>query len=105
MGFAAALATLPRQQRLCLALRYIDELSVAEVAAALGISDGAVKFHGTRPNRESRAYRRPLWSLIHFSKGAVQQIQVELFHGRAGAADRAERALVRDEDRGAEIVL
>lgn len=39
------LAGLPRQQRLCLALFYVDELSVAEVAAALKISDGAVKFH------------------------------------------------------------
>jgi len=39
------LATLPRQQRLCLALYYVDGLSVAEVATTLGISDGAVKFH------------------------------------------------------------
>jgi RNA polymerase sigma-70 factor, ECF subfamily len=39
------LAELPRQQRLALALFYVDELSVAEIAAALGISDGAVKFH------------------------------------------------------------
>jgi RNA polymerase sigma-70 factor, ECF subfamily len=39
------LATLPRQQRLALALFYVSELSVAEVAAALKISDGAVKYH------------------------------------------------------------
>jgi RNA polymerase sigma-70 factor (ECF subfamily) len=39
------LAALPRQQRLCLALHYVDGLSVAEVASTLGISDGAVKFH------------------------------------------------------------
>ena len=39
------LAALPRQQRLCLALHYVDGLSVAEVATTLGISDGAVKFH------------------------------------------------------------
>lgn len=39
------LGALPRQQRLCLALFYVDELSVAEIAAALGLSDGAVKFH------------------------------------------------------------
>jgi RNA polymerase sigma-70 factor (ECF subfamily) len=39
------LGTLPRQQRLCLALFYVDELSIAEIAAALDISEGAVKFH------------------------------------------------------------
>lgn len=39
------LRDLPRQQRLCLALYYVDELSVTETAAALGISAGAVKFH------------------------------------------------------------
>ncbi len=39
------LAALPRQQRLCLALFYVDGLSVAEVAATLEISEGAVKFH------------------------------------------------------------
>lgn len=42
---ARMLAGLPRQQRLCLALFYIEDLSVNEVAAALQISAGAVKFH------------------------------------------------------------
>jgi RNA polymerase sigma-70 factor (ECF subfamily) len=36
---------LPRQQRLCLALYYVEGLTVAETAAALDLSDGAVKFH------------------------------------------------------------
>ena len=36
---------LPRQQRLSMALFYVDNLSIAEVAATLGLSDGAVKFH------------------------------------------------------------
>ena len=39
------LAQLPGQQRLALALFYVDELSVAEVAATMRLSDGAVKFH------------------------------------------------------------
>lgn len=39
------LASLPRQQRLAVALYYVDGLSVAETAATLGLSDGAVKFH------------------------------------------------------------
>ncbi len=39
------LASLPRQQRLSLALYYVDGLSVAEIATTLGISEGAVKFH------------------------------------------------------------
>ena len=42
---AVMLAGLPRQQRLSLALFYVDGLSVAETAATLGISEGAVKFH------------------------------------------------------------
>lgn len=41
----ALLAQLPRQQRLAMALFYVEGLSVAGVAAALEISEGAVKFH------------------------------------------------------------
>lgn len=41
----ALLAGLPRQQRLAMALFYVEGLSVAEVASALEISDGAVRFH------------------------------------------------------------
>lgn len=41
----ALLATLPQQQRLCLALFYVDDLPIAEIAAALKLSEGAVKFH------------------------------------------------------------
>jgi RNA polymerase sigma-70 factor, ECF subfamily len=42
---ATLLAGLPRQQRLAVALFYVEGLSIAEVAATLGISEGAVKFH------------------------------------------------------------
>jgi RNA polymerase sigma-70 factor (ECF subfamily) len=41
----ALLAELPRQQRLAMALFYVEGLSVAEVATTLKLSDGAVKFH------------------------------------------------------------
>ena len=44
-GVMELLAGLPKQQRLCLALFYVDDLSVAEVASTLGLSEGAVKFH------------------------------------------------------------
>jgi RNA polymerase sigma-70 factor, ECF subfamily len=37
------LAQLPKQQRIAVALFYVDELSVAEVAAALNVTEGAVK--------------------------------------------------------------
>jgi RNA polymerase sigma-70 factor, ECF subfamily len=39
----AILDQLPRQQRIAVALFYVDELSIAEVAAALKVSEGAVK--------------------------------------------------------------
>jgi RNA polymerase sigma-70 factor (sigma-E family) len=42
---AAAVAALPRRQRECIVLRYFAECTVAETAAALGISDGSVKQH------------------------------------------------------------
>ena len=41
----ALLAALPRQQRMALALFYVDGMSVAEVARAMRLSEGAVKFH------------------------------------------------------------
>jgi len=40
---ARALATLPRRQREVTVLRYLLEMSTAEVAAALGIGEGTVK--------------------------------------------------------------
>jgi RNA polymerase sigma-70 factor (ECF subfamily) len=39
------LSQLPRQQRLAVALFYVDGMSVAEVADVLQLSEGAVKFH------------------------------------------------------------
>jgi RNA polymerase sigma-70 factor (sigma-E family) len=42
---AAAVARLPRRQRECIVLRYVAEASVAEIAAELGFSEGAVKQH------------------------------------------------------------
>lgn len=42
------LAQVPARQRACLVLRYYDDLSVAEVAAALGVSEGTVKSQTAR---------------------------------------------------------
>ena len=41
----AALRTLPRRQRDCLALHYLLELSVAEIGETLGLSPNSVKTH------------------------------------------------------------
>ncbi len=41
----ALLASLPEQQRTAMALFYVADCSVAEVAAAMGLSEGAVKYH------------------------------------------------------------
>jgi len=45
---AAALAGLPRGQRQVVVLRYVDDLSVEEVASILGCSAGTVKSQGAR---------------------------------------------------------
>ena len=52
---AQLLQSLPRQQRLAMALFYVDELSVTEVAAAMNISEGAVKFHLHQGRQRLRA--------------------------------------------------
>ncbi|WP_018352792.1 SigE family RNA polymerase sigma factor [Longispora albida] len=48
LDLVTALARLPRQQRAVLVLRYFDDLSVDDTAAALGISTGTVKTHTSR---------------------------------------------------------
>jgi RNA polymerase sigma-70 factor, ECF subfamily len=41
----STLAALPQQQRVALSLFYVEQLSVLEVAHAMGLSEGAVKYH------------------------------------------------------------
>lgn len=45
LDLSKALSGLPRRQREAVALRYVADLSLASVAAAMGISEGAVKTH------------------------------------------------------------
>ncbi len=44
-GLTAAIKALPRQQRIAVSLFYLEQLTVREVAHAMGLSEGAVKFH------------------------------------------------------------
>ena len=51
----AAIATLPGTQRAALALFYIDELSVAEIAVATDVPPGTVKTRLMHARRKVRA--------------------------------------------------
>lgn len=42
---AALLSELPTQQRIAAALFYVEDLSVTEIADAMALSEGAVKYH------------------------------------------------------------
>jgi RNA polymerase sigma factor (sigma-70 family) len=53
------LAQLPKRQRDVVVLRYLADLSEADVAAALGISIGTVKAHAHRALRALRASAAP----------------------------------------------
>jgi RNA polymerase sigma-70 factor (ECF subfamily) len=44
-GLAELLAALPHQQRVAVALYYVEGLPVVEVAAAMGLAEGSVKSH------------------------------------------------------------
>ena len=50
-----ALAQLPPRRRACVVLRYFDDLSVAETAAALGCGEGTVKSQTARGIDDLRA--------------------------------------------------
>lgn len=54
-----ALQALPRRQREVLALRYYLDLSEADIAATLGISQGAVKSHASRGSAALRSHLAP----------------------------------------------
>jgi RNA polymerase sigma-70 factor (ECF subfamily) len=44
-ALTAAVAGLPKQQRIAVSLYYVEQLSVLDVAASMGLSEGAVKYH------------------------------------------------------------
>ncbi len=58
-SFAVALAALPRRMRAVLVLRYVDDLSEAEIASALGCSTGTVKSQASRALARLRATLGP----------------------------------------------
>jgi len=54
VDLAAALAELPRRQREVIILRYLEGLSEAEIAQAMGVSAGTVKKNGFRARETLR---------------------------------------------------
>jgi len=66
----SALMRLPRQQRAVLVLRYLEDLSEAEVASLPGCSVGSVKTHAYRG---LRALRASLGDLGEFGRLAVNE--------------------------------
>lgn len=59
VDLAAALARLPDRQRAVVALRYVDDLSISQVAELLGLAEGTVKSHCARATEALRAALRP----------------------------------------------
>jgi RNA polymerase sigma factor (sigma-70 family) len=57
-GVAAVLDVLPPRQRLCLYLRFVDDQSVEQVAAAMGCSTGTVKSQTAKALAKLRISRR-----------------------------------------------
>ena len=57
----AQLADLPKRQRLCVVLRYVEDLSTAEIARTLDVSEGTVKSNlsDARARLRSRLGRPP----------------------------------------------
>ncbi len=53
---AGALARLSQRQREVLALRYFEDLSVADTAAIMGTSEGTVKSYTSRPLQQLRQF-------------------------------------------------
>jgi RNA polymerase sigma-70 factor (ECF subfamily) len=44
-SFWAAVRALPRRQRACIAMHYLDDLDISEIAKTLGIADATVRVH------------------------------------------------------------
>ncbi len=73
MDLHAAILTLPPRERACVALRYLDDLPVASVAAELGLAPGTVK----RYLSDGVARLRPLVDTTDFPEHDPDSVPVQ----------------------------
>lgn len=76
LALQRALLTLPPRERACIALRYLDDLTVAGVARELGLAEGSVKRYLSDAVRKLRELHPELGDMADASTGGGTRVHV-----------------------------
>jgi len=76
LALQRALLTLPPRERACIALRYLDDLTVAGVARELGLAEGSVKRYLADAVRKLRELHPELGDMADASTGGGTRVRV-----------------------------